>query len=82
MTLAMNGVIHEWVDLAGKSSHVHDSNQGKSFQLCLRSECRLRSLKSTWMADRADQPSGKFGSNQYQLASINTDRRRLFLRIG
>ena len=38
MTLAMNGVIHEWVDLAGKSSHGHDSNQGKSFRLCLLSE--------------------------------------------
>ena len=82
MTLAMNGAIHEWIDLARKSSHGHDSNQGKSFQLCLLSEQRLRILTSSWMADRADQPSSKFDSNQYQLASINTDRRRLFLRIG
>ena len=82
MTLAMNGVIHEWVELAGKSSHGHDSNQGKSFQLCLRSECRLRSLKSSCEAEQADQPSRKFGSNQYQLTSINTDRHLLFLRIS
>ena len=82
MTLAMNGVIHEWVDLAGKSSHGHDSNQGKSFQLCLLSEQKLRSLKSNREADHADLPSSKFGISQYQLASINTDRRRLFLRIG
>ena len=35
---AIDGVIHRWIDLAGKSSQGHDSNQCKSFRLCLLSE--------------------------------------------
>ena len=74
MTLAIGAVIHEWTDLAGKSSHGHDSTQRKSFGLCLLAQ---KHHERTMARDTLSN----FGSNEYQTTSINTDRRLLFLRI-